>query len=72
MFFPEYFHSRSQDLKEALHDAGQFYWSKPEVWLMPSKAYNENSTVVLLPNWRVQDIDNLDDWKRAEIIYQNI
>jgi len=70
MFFPEFYHSRSQDLKEALHDAGQFYWAKPEVWMMPSKAYNEKSTVVLLPNWRVQDIDNLDDWKRAELIYK--
>ena len=72
MFFPKYYHSRSQDLKEALHDAGQFYWAKPEVWMMPSKAYNEKSTVVLVPHWRVQDIDNLDDWKKAEIIYQNL
>ena len=72
MFFPKYYHSRSQDLKEALHDAGQFYWAKPEVWMMPSKSYNKKSTVVLLPNWRVKDIDNLDDWKTAEIIYQNL
>ena len=70
MFFPEYFQSRSQDLKEAMHDAGQFYWAKPEVWMMPAKGFNQNSTVVLLPSWRAQDIDNLDDWKRAELIYQ--
>jgi N-acylneuraminate cytidylyltransferase len=29
MFFPEHFNARSQDLPEALHDAGQFYWGRP-------------------------------------------
>ena len=33
MFFPEYFEKRSQDLPVALHDAAQFYWGKPEVWI---------------------------------------
>ncbi len=27
MFTPEYFTTRSQDLEEAYHDAGQFYWA---------------------------------------------
>ena len=72
MFFPEHYHSRSQDLVEAMHDAGQFYWAKTQVWLDPPKQYNKNNTVVLLPEWRVQDIDNLEDWKRAELIYQTL
>ena len=70
MFFPENYFTRSQDLPDAFHDAGQFYWGKPNYWLNPQKEYNSNNTVVLLPNWRVQDIDNLDDWKRAEDLYK--
>jgi pseudaminic acid cytidylyltransferase len=70
MFFPENYFTRSQDLPDAFHDAGQFYWGKPNYWLNPQKEYNNNNTVVLLPNWRVQDIDNLDDWKRAEDLYK--
>jgi len=68
MFFPEYFPARSQDLPEALHDAGQFYWGKPAAWLSKAKVFDRLSTVVLLPRWRVHDIDTEDDWVRAELI----
>lgn len=30
MFFPEHFSTRSQDLPTAFHDAGQFYWGRPD------------------------------------------
>ncbi len=30
---PEHFFTRSQDLEETYHDAGQFYWGKPEAFL---------------------------------------
>ncbi len=72
MFFPEYFQTRSQDLPEAMHDAGQFYLGKPEAWLNGLELFGKNSTIVELPRWRVQDIDNLDDWTRAELIYNLI
>jgi N-acylneuraminate cytidylyltransferase len=68
MFFPQYFPVRSQDLPEALHDAGQFYWGRPETWLSKAGVFDEFSTVVLLPRWRVQDIDTEEDWARAELI----
>ena len=68
MLFPEHYHSRSQDLEEVMHDAGQFYWADIETWLSEPKGFGKNTEVVLLPAWRVQDIDTLDDWKRAEQI----
>jgi pseudaminic acid cytidylyltransferase len=68
MFFPQYFSVRSQDLPEALHDAGQFYWGKPAAWLSKARVFDRFSTVVMLPRWRVQDIDTEDDWVRAELI----
>jgi N-acylneuraminate cytidylyltransferase len=69
MLFPEHFPTRSQDLPEALHDAGQFYWGRPEAWLSSARAFDRRSTVVLLPRWRVHDIDSEEDWKRAELVF---
>ena len=68
MFFPEHFTSRSQDLPVALHDAAQFYWGRPSAWLEGKRIFASHSTPVIVPRWRVQDIDNEDDWVRAEII----
>ena len=68
MFFPEHFATRSQDLPIALHDAGQFYWGKPAAWLEGKRIFDKHSKPVLIPRWRVQDIDTLDDWERAEIL----
>lgn len=66
MFYPEHFATRSQDLPEALHDAGQFYWGTPEAWLGRARFFERGSSVVLIPRWRVQDIDTEEDWARAE------
>jgi pseudaminic acid cytidylyltransferase len=66
MLFPEHFKTRSQDLPDVLHDAGQFYWGKPEAWLSRAKVFDRDSTVVPIPPWRVQDIDTEEDWQRAE------
>jgi N-acylneuraminate cytidylyltransferase len=68
MFHPEYWASRSQDLEEAFHDAGQFYWARPEVWEAARPIFSTKSTAVVLPRWRIQDIDTEEDWKRAEMM----
>ena len=72
MFFPEHFETRSQDLPEALHDAAQFYWGKPEAWLNNLKMFERHSCPVMIPRWRIQDIDTEDDWKRAELVFDMI
>lgn len=69
MFFPEHFPTRSQDLPEALHDAGQFYWGRPSAWLQHQRIFDAHSAPVFLPRWRVQDIDTQDDWTRAELLH---
>jgi pseudaminic acid cytidylyltransferase len=70
MFFPDYFATRSQDLPEALHDAGQFYWGKPSAWIEERRIFDRYSVPVIIPRWRVQDIDTQDDWLRAEVIHK--
>ena len=72
MIFPEHYNSRSQDLPEVYHDAGLFYWAKPKVWKKKPQWYNEKNSIVKIPNYRIQDIDTPDDWKKAEMIYQII
>ena len=68
--FPRKIHKRSQDLEQTYHDAGQFYWGMARTWLKKKEIFRKDSKIFLLPNWRVQDIDIIDDWKKAEIIFR--
>jgi pseudaminic acid cytidylyltransferase len=70
MFNPEHFKTRSQDLEEAWHDAGQFYWGTAEAWCQERTIFGECSVPVKLPRHRVQDIDTPDDWTRAEWLFR--
>lgn len=72
MFHPEHFNIRSQDLEEAWHDAGQFYWGMAEAWLQERIIFSSVSVPVVLPRHRVQDIDTLEDWLRAEVIFKSL
>jgi pseudaminic acid cytidylyltransferase len=72
MFFPEHFSKRSQDLPQAYHDAAQFYWGKPDAWLSGKTIFGKHSAPIIIPRWRVQDIDTVEDWHRAEILAQLI
>ncbi|EPC04101.1 hypothetical protein L861_01980 [Litchfieldella anticariensis FP35 = DSM 16096] len=70
MFHPEHYHTRSQDLEEAFHDAGQFYWGRADAWLAEKPVFGHDSTPVVIPRHRVQDIDTLEDWQRAEWLFR--
>lgn len=68
--FKECIDSRSQDLKEIYHDAGQFYWGTPEAFLNERDIFSKYSSPYLLPRYYVQDIDTLEDWQHAELMFQ--
>ncbi|WP_417539282.1 pseudaminic acid cytidylyltransferase [Marinobacter sp.] len=72
MFNPEHFQTRSQDLEEAWHDAGQFYWGTAHAWKEERPIFSENAVPVTLPRHRVQDIDTPEDWVRAEWLFRAI
>jgi len=67
MFNPQHFNTRSQDLDEAYHDAGQFYWGRAIAWQNEVAIFGPTSSPVLLPRHRVQDIDTEEDWIDAEL-----
>lgn len=71
MFWPENFYKRSQDLEEAYQDAGQFYWENINI-PQTDLPFGKESIPIILPRHLVQDIDTLEDWKRAEFMYKVI
>ena len=68
MFSPENFLKRTQDLPNAYHDAAQFYWASPETWNNEKPIFSDRSLPILIPRWRVHDIDTYEDWDNAELI----
>ena len=70
MFNPENLNARSQDLETAYHDAGQFYWGRAQAWLQGKMIFSPTSMPVLLPRYRVQDIDTDEDWLMAEFLFR--
>ncbi|KJY78445.1 hypothetical protein TW78_02515 [Vibrio coralliilyticus] len=69
MFLPENEKVRSQDLEEAYHDAGQFYWGHTNAFLNKLSIFSPHTKAVVLPRNRVQDIDTPEDWEIAESLF---
>jgi len=67
----KYRYARSQDFEKFYQDAGAFAWFKTDNFL---KKIKRNNSVVSMPYFlketRVQDIDNIEDWKVAEFKYK--
>jgi pseudaminic acid cytidylyltransferase len=60
---------RTQDLVQTYHDVGQFYWGSVDNWLSKKKIHS-NGIGMSIPKWRAVDIDNLNDWKKAELLFK--
>jgi len=72
MFYPEHMTSRSQDLEQAWHDAGQFYWGTAHSWLKNEPIFDKFSAPIKVDRHKVQDIDTLEDWIHAEWLFKAI
>ena len=70
-FNPEHVNTRTQDLEPAYLDAGQFYWGRAKTWLSGENVH-ANGRAIVLPEWRVVDIDTPEDWSRAEVLHRAI
>lgn len=67
--YPEHELTRTQDLEECFHDAGQFYWGQTTAWLEEKRMHSDGMGMEI-PASQVIDIDNEDDWLRAEALYK--
>jgi N-acylneuraminate cytidylyltransferase len=72
MVDPSQFNQRTQDLEAMWHDAGQFYWGRRQAWLNELALFNARSAPVILPSYRVKDIDCSEDWLHAELLFQTL
>lgn len=70
MIWPDHATSRSQDLKRAYHDAGQWYWFNPNK--IEQSLFTDRTSTIVLNEMDVQDIDTLVDWQIAEIKFKLI
>lgn len=68
--WPENIPKRSQDLEQLYHDAGQFYWGRADAFVRELPLFAPHSCAVLMPRHRVQDIDDEEDWVRAEWMFR--
>jgi pseudaminic acid cytidylyltransferase len=68
--YPEFRETRSQDLELGWHDAGQFFWGTCQAFLDRIPVLSENTAGVVLPRHLVQDLDTMEDWLRAELMYE--
>ena len=72
MFQPEYALTRSQDLEEAYHDVGQFYWGRRDAWMAGTTLIGPDAAPLIIPRLRAQDIDTPEDWDRAERLFADL
>jgi N-acylneuraminate cytidylyltransferase len=68
--WPENIPRRSQDLESLYHDAGQFYWGRADAFAQELPLFAPHAAAVLMPRHRVQDIDDEEDWVRAEWLFR--
>ena len=67
---PEFNLTRSQDLEQRFHDAGQFYWMNTKQCLKKKAILTDNSGSIVITEMEGQDIDTNIDWKLAELKYE--
>lgn len=68
--FPGNQQERSQDLKPAFFDAGQFYWSTATGWTPSVQCDYSRRTMFELGPYEAVDINTEDDWEFAEMLFQ--
>ena len=59
--------TRTQDLEQLFHDAGQLYWGNSNAWTSKKNMYTEGIGIQI-KSWETVDIDNEEDWEKAELL----
>lgn len=67
--YPQYRMTRTQDLDKTFFDAGQFYFTDASTYKTGVSMHSEAASPFVLPRHLAHDIDTLEDWRLAELIY---
>lgn len=65
---PAHVQTRTQDLPDRWHDAGQFYWGRSETWVASNPTLR-GALGYPLRSSQVVDIDTEEDWERAQHLH---
>ena len=68
----KFFLSRTNELKKRYHDAGQFYFGKTSSFLKKYPIFQKNCMVIKMKKNFHIDINDISDWKLAELMFKNI
>jgi pseudaminic acid cytidylyltransferase len=63
---------KTQSGTDSYRDAGQFYWGKTVSWAKEEKIFSENSLGVRIPEYRGIDIDTMENWEHAELVFAGL
>ena len=68
--WPENKDARSQDLETLYHDCGQFYIIRVDAFKKTHSLIMEDTIPMIFSPTEVQDIDDFEDWRIAEMKYR--
>lgn len=70
--WPSNVNIRSQKFENRYHDAGQFYWGTFDSFMKNKNFFIKNSIPIYIPRYLCHDIDTLEDWKKAELVFKSL
>jgi len=69
MLNPSAYDLRTQDCRDVYHDADLYYWGSRDSWMNESAIFGEYSYPVIYPGNLAFPIDTMEDWDRAEAMF---
>ena len=72
LFSEKLMEKSSKFFSKTFHDTGYFYWAKSSTWKKDNFVYNSRASIIKIPNWRAQDIDTMEDLKKANLIFKSL
>ena len=72
MFWPQNYFKRSQELPTAYRDAGAFSFTALKRKPKSNIVFSEDALPIILPKYMGVDIDTIEDFEMAELIYEGM
>lgn len=72
LFKKKFIKKRTNKLEKFYYDAGQFYFANKNLWLSSKISLEKNTQTIKMGKYGSVDINDLEDWKLAELLYKNL
>ena len=71
-FSKKFLKKMTNKLENYYFDAGQFYFADKKLWLSNKISLEKNSQVIKMGKYNSVDINDIQDWDFAKILYKNL